>query len=135
MPLLRSRMGARSAAVDLFEFISPSQRSIELFADQPDRFSIVPLAVRRKGIARSAVLHLDCARSAWSGSLSVRVGGSSCSVLIIAQGSPGERNSSKLLRDTRFDSFEFFLRHWSACPSLNEMIEQDLSPASFAPIS
>jgi hypothetical protein len=26
---------------------------------------IVPLAVRRKGIARSAVLHLDCARFAW----------------------------------------------------------------------
>jgi hypothetical protein len=38
------------------------------------------------------------------------------------------------LRDTRFNSFEFFLRHWPACPSFNEMIEQDFSPASFAPI-
>jgi hypothetical protein len=38
------------------------------------------------------------------------------------------------LRDTRFDSFEFFLRHWPTCPSFNEMIKQDLSPASFAPI-
>jgi hypothetical protein len=38
------------------------------------RGSILPLAARRKGIARSTALHLDCARSAWSGSLSVRVG-------------------------------------------------------------
>jgi hypothetical protein len=29
-----------------------------------NRLSIVSLAARRKGIARSAVLHLDCARSA-----------------------------------------------------------------------
>jgi hypothetical protein len=29
-----------------------------------NRFSIVWLAVRRKGVARSAALHLDCARSA-----------------------------------------------------------------------
>ena len=35
---------------------------------------ILSLAVRRKGIARCAALHLDCARSAWNGSLSVRVG-------------------------------------------------------------
>jgi len=48
--------------------------------------------------------------------------------------SAGERNSSKLLRDTRFDSFEFFLRHWPACPSFNKVIEQDLSPAAFPPI-
>ena len=41
---------------------------------------------------------------------------------------------SKLLRDFRFDSFEFFLRHWPAFPFFNEMIEQDLSPAAFAPI-
>src|SRR6266487_6972645 len=30
-----------------------------------NRRAIVSLAARRKGIARSAVLHLDCARSAW----------------------------------------------------------------------
>jgi hypothetical protein len=54
--------------------------------------------------------------------------------VIIGRASPRERNSSKLLRDTRFDSFEFFLGHWPACPPFNEMIEQDLSPASFAPI-
>jgi hypothetical protein len=67
----------------------------------------------------------------------VRIGSrwrSSCRVLIINHASPGERNSSKLLRDTRFDSFEFFLRHWPACPFFNEMIEQDFSSASFAPI-
>ena len=34
-------------------------------------FSILSLAVRRKGIARYAVLHLDCARSAKGRSLSV----------------------------------------------------------------
>jgi hypothetical protein len=39
------------------------------------------------------------------------------------------------LRDIRFDSFEFFLRHWPSFPFFNEMIEQDLSPAPFAPIS
>jgi hypothetical protein len=44
--------------------------------------------------------------------------------------SAGERNSSKLLRDTRFNSFEFFLRHWSARPSFDEIIEQDLPPVS-----
>jgi len=32
-----------------------------------NRLPIVPLAARRKGIARFAVLHLDCARSAWGG--------------------------------------------------------------------
>jgi len=39
------------------------------------------------------------------------------------------------LRDIRFHSFEFFLRHWPAFPFFNEMIEQDLSPTPFAPIS
>jgi hypothetical protein len=34
----------------------------------------------------------------------------------------------------RFSSFEYLLRHWPACPSFNEMREQDLPPASFAPI-
>jgi hypothetical protein len=55
-------------------------------------------------------------------------------VLIITYVSPSERNSSKLLRDTRFDFFEFFLRHWPTYPSFDEMIEQNLSPTSFAPI-
>jgi hypothetical protein len=60
---------------------------------------------------------------------------SSCCVLIIIDHlSAGERNSSQLLRDTRFDPFEFFLGHWPACAFFNEMIEQDLSPASFASI-
>ena len=36
-------------------------------------FSILSLAARRKGIARFAVLHLDCARFANGRSLSVRV--------------------------------------------------------------
>jgi hypothetical protein len=54
-------------------------------------------------------------------------------VLIITYVSPSERNSSKLLCDTHFDSFEFFLRHWPPCPPFNEMIEHDLSPPSFAP--
>ena len=36
--------------------------------------SIVPLAVRRKGIARCAALHLDCARLADERPVSVRVG-------------------------------------------------------------
>ena len=45
-----------------------------------------------------------------------------------------ERNESKLLRDMRFHSFEFFLRHWPTFPFFDEMIEQYLSPASFAPI-
>jgi hypothetical protein len=54
--------------------------------------------------------------------------------LIIDHLSAGERNSSKLLRDTLFHSFEFFLRHWPACPSFNEVIEQDLSSAAFSPI-
>jgi hypothetical protein len=36
--------------------------------------SILSLAARRKGIARCAALHLDCARSADGRSLSVRVG-------------------------------------------------------------
>ena len=44
------------------------------------------------------------------------------------------RNISKRLRDFRFDSFEFFLWHRPAFPFFNEMIEQDLSPAAFAPI-
>jgi hypothetical protein len=38
------------------------------------------------------------------------------------------------LGDIRFDSFKFFLRHWPPFPFFNEMIEQDLSPAPFAPI-
>jgi hypothetical protein len=59
---------------------------------------------------------------------------SSCSVLITAHALSCERNSSKFLRDIRFHSFEFFLRHWPAFPFFNEMIEQDLSPAPFAPI-
>jgi hypothetical protein len=54
--------------------------------------------------------------------------------LIIDRASPGERNSSKLSGDIRFDSFEFFLGHRPACPPFNEMIQQDLSPASSAPI-
>jgi len=33
------------------------------------------------------------------------------------------RNASKRLRDFRFHSFEFFLRHWPAFPFFNEMIE------------
>ena len=59
---------------------------------------------------------------------------SSCSVLITAHALSCERNSSKFLRDIRFNSFEFFLRHRPSFPFFNEMIEQDLSPAPFAPI-
>ena len=45
-----------------------------------------------------------------------------------------ERNESRLLRDMRFHSFEFFLRHRPAFPFFNEMVQQDLSPTPFAPI-
>jgi hypothetical protein len=56
-------------------------------------------------------------------------------VLINLYTSSRGRNASKRSRDFRFHSFEFFLRHWPAFPFFNEMIEQDLSPAAFAPIS
>ena len=82
---------------------------------------ILSLAVRRKGIARCTALHLDCARSAWSGSLSVRVGEAVNVSLIIVHALSCERNSPKFLRDIRFDSFEFFLRHWPSFPFFNEM--------------
>jgi hypothetical protein len=64
MPLVRSRIGARSTAVDHPNFICARQRSMKLFANQRYRFFIVSLAARRKGIARYAVLHLDSARAA-----------------------------------------------------------------------
>jgi hypothetical protein len=64
MPLLRSRIGARSTAVDLSDFMCANQRSTGLFANQRYRLFMVPLGARRKGIARFAALHLDCARSA-----------------------------------------------------------------------
>jgi hypothetical protein len=67
-----------------------------------------------------------------SGSLSVGVGKAVCSILIIAQRISGRTKFVEALG--RFDSFEYFLRHWPTCPSFNEMSEQDLPPASFAPI-
>jgi hypothetical protein len=44
------------------------------------------------------------------------------------------RNASKRLRDLRFHSFEFFLRHWPAFHLFNQMIEQHLSPTPSATI-
>ena len=94
--------------------------------------SIVRLAVRRKGIARFAALHLDCARSAEE---RVFIGSRRKSNLLYCsayqRASEIRRNSWAILAL----AFEFFARHWSACPSFNEMIQQDLPRASFAPIS
>jgi hypothetical protein len=41
-------------------------------------------------------------------------------VLIIVRALSRERNSSKFLRDIRFNSFEFFLRHRPSFPFFNE---------------
>jgi hypothetical protein len=58
MPLLRSRIGARSTAVDVSDFMRANQRLIDLLLISLNRLSIVPLAVHCQDIARSAALHL-----------------------------------------------------------------------------
>jgi hypothetical protein len=58
MPLLRSRIGARSTAVGLSLVYLRQTAHRSLSSINLNRLSIIPLAARRKGTARSAVLHL-----------------------------------------------------------------------------
>ena len=89
------------------------------------------LAVRRKGIARGAALTLTVLAPRDDGLHRFMLGKQllcfdHCSRIIV------RAKSSKFLRDIRFDSFEFILRHWPSFPFFNEMIEPDFPRASFA---
>src|ERR1700730_14996616 len=46
-----------------------------------------------------------------------------------------ERNATKLLRDVRFDSFEFFGRNRPSLFFFDQVIEQEFAAASCAPVS
>jgi hypothetical protein len=70
MALRRSRASLRDYPLSVYlKLICPNHRHIDPFADQLEPSLILPVAVRHKGIARSAVLHLTPAASARKRSL------------------------------------------------------------------
>ena len=83
--------------------------------------SILSLAARRKGIARSAALHLDCARSAEGRSLSVAF-----EELLLFRSertrSTLDREVAQRLRDSRFHPFQLLLRHRVSLGFFDEVI-------------
>ena len=85
------------------------------------RCSILSLAARRKGIARCAALHLDCARSANGRSLSVAFE----ELLLVpkqADVSARKRDVAQRLCDSRFHSFQLFLWHRVSLCFLDQMV-------------
>ena len=83
--------------------------------------SSLSLAARRKGIARCAALHLDCARSAEGRSLSVAFE----ELLLVRkrdERSARKRDVAQRLCDSRFHSFQFFLRHGVSLCFLDQVV-------------
>src|SRR6266513_1882053 len=93
---------------------------------------ILALAARRKGIARCAALHLDCARSVRRGAY--RFAFKRNCMPRHLRASWRKRDSPQLLHDAGFHSFEFLLWNRPAFCFFNQVVEQDLSSAAFAAV-